>query len=117
MKQIIIIFSLLASFSVFAEYQLPEPEVILGLVYDSTGVTFQVESDGCTDKSYFVILQLKTSPVQIVLGRVRLDDEPDDCIAYTPYGTFVKFTYEELGQKAGDKFDIGNRFKKRLPVF
>ena len=116
MKKVIIILSLLAPFSAFAERRPSPPpiqEVILGLVYNAEGVIFQVESSGCTKKSAFVILHLETYPEQIILSRT----DQDHCNVHRPYGTFIKFTYQELGKKIGDKFDIGNRVKNRITVF
>ncbi len=122
MKKYILIVSLLASCLVFVESQSsessessesPGSEVILGFIYDSTGVTFQVESNGCTEKSDFVVLQLETYPVQVMIERTR----PDNCEVSVPYGEYIKFTYEELGQSAGTKFDIGNQINDRITIF
>lgn len=79
-------------------------ESLLGMNVNSKGISFQVSSGGCTSKASFQVIMLETSPKQLKLIRVK----PDYCEAYVPFGTVVKFSYQELGLKRGDSFKIFN---------
>src|SRR5688572_4373817 len=46
---------------------------IYGVQVDSDGVTFQVPSSGCTDKSSFQFKLLETWPVQVELVNIKRD--------------------------------------------
>ena len=69
------------------------------------GVHIQVYSGGCTYKKQF---EFKTE----MKGDVRVfsfsRQAPDPCRAYLPYGEIITFSFEELGLKGGDRFDIAN---------
>lgn len=113
MKNVGVILCLL-SISVMAEPDLNE-EQLLGARVDERGITFQVRSNGCTDKQHFdfmVIEQLEPiSPMlpalehhhYITVKRVTADD----CKALVPYGTEVFVSFEELHISFG-KFHINN---------
>ena len=88
------------------------PEVILGYSYNSDGVSFQVESGGCTQKSDFSFQILEKYPIEIILIR----DRADFCEAYYPYGTVIEFTYKEMGVTEGMEFVIGNDVKKQIEI-
>ena len=86
----------------FADMDAAEP--ILGYTTDFEGITFQVSSGGCTSAQSFRPVLRETSPAQLVLNRVK----PDFCEAYFPYGTTVKFTWQQLGLRQGSKVVVGN---------
>ena len=88
-------------------------EEILGVTYDSTGVTFQVATGGCTSKSDFNFRILEIYPPQYILIRTK----PDVCDAFFPYGKMIKFTYDELGLKKGNRFHITNKLIDRRIVY
>lgn len=79
-------------------------ERILGVHYNSEGVTYQVASNGCTSKDSFQVTLRETSPVQVVLER----QYEDMCRAFFIYGTEITFSYTELGLTAGEQFVIAN---------
>ncbi len=98
MKTFIIASLILSSSGTFAY------EEILGVMSDKDGVTFQVTSSGCTSKEHFRTTFLDTIPMGLILTR----EVPDPCDAHVPYGTTVKFSYEELDLEAGAEFVIKN---------
>lgn len=79
-------------------------EKILGVTYDEEGITYQVNSGGCTSKDDFQVLLMETYPIRLALVR----NNPDLCEGFFPYGTKVTFSYQELGLKDGDKATIEN---------
>jgi len=85
----------------FAEQE----EMLLGIKVDHGGIEFQVKSNGCTDKEGFRIEQKKGLPVTLKLIRTI----EDLCEMYVPYGTFLRYTYKELGLKQHDRYDVLNR--------
>lgn len=90
-------------------------EQLLGVSVDEKGITFQVESNGCTNKDDFKF------EVQEILERMspmlpayehhfyitvkRLHE--DNCEVYIPYGTRIFMSFEELGIQFG-KFHVNN---------
>src|SRR5258708_3897974 len=80
------------------------PEPILGLTTNLEGITFQVFSGGCSRKVDFQLVQKGASPVQVTLQRNHVDA----CEAFVPYGTTVKFTWQELGLPNGTMLTIVN---------
>ena len=87
---IFVIFSL-SSIS-FAE----EIESIIGVTFDFEGIEYQVRSNGCTRKLDFTVELQATHPERVGLRLVRI--KPDVCkmTAFHPYGTTIKFTWQEL---------------------
>ena len=83
-----------------------QSESLMGAYYDSEGITYQVYSGGCTRKAHFDVLIQETFPVGLRLVR----KQPDLCEAYIPYGVHIKFTWDELGMRNGDKFHFANQF-------
>jgi len=93
----------------------PNHEQLLGARVDERGITFQVRSNGCTDKQHFefdVVEQLEpVSPMLPALEHhhyitvIRL--APDFCEKLVPYGTEIFVSFEELGISFG-KFHINN---------
>jgi hypothetical protein len=79
-------------------------EMLMGVTYDSQGVTYQVFSGGCTSKRSFSVTLLETDPVGLVLTRTS----EDFCEAYLPYGVTLTYSYAELGLASGDSFVIKN---------
>ena len=79
-------------------------EEILGVHTDSEGVTFHVKSNGCTTREDFGAVMLDTLPAGVLLVR----NNEDRCDGYVPYGTSIKFKYEELGFLPGAEFNIVN---------
>lgn len=108
MKTTLILLTLFFSFWAFAH----TTEEILGVSYDGAGMTFHVQSGGCTNKSDFNFIVSLTSPPQLTLVRNR----QDLCEAMLPYGQIIKFTYSEMGLKSGDEFVITNKLKSPMRV-
>jgi hypothetical protein len=80
-------------------------EVLLGYTYGIHGITLQVASGGCTQKSDFIVEQRqRTSYQALTFYRWR----EDLCLALLPYGTMLNFSYEELGLAPGSRFQILN---------
>ncbi|MBC7467029.1 MAG: hypothetical protein H7256_13655 [Bdellovibrio sp.] len=80
-------------------------EPLLGFMHDQNGIVFQVFSGGCTSKQSFTIenkVRNKTNLVSLVRTR------PDYCKAFFFFGTYVEFSYEELGVNRGQSFEIQN---------
>jgi hypothetical protein len=85
-----------------------EPERIMGVKHDRTGLTFQVMSNGCTEKEDFELLQQETYPAKVFLIRKT----PDYCRAFVRYGVEIHFTWEELGNQP---FYLGNELGMFVP--
>jgi hypothetical protein len=80
-------------------------EALMGHFTTQGGVHIQVASGGCTWKKQFEVNQINND------GRIRLvfnRKVVDPCRAYIPYGEILTFSFEELGLKAGDVFEIAN---------
>ncbi|MGZ5279942.1 MAG: hypothetical protein ACXWC9_08370 [Pseudobdellovibrionaceae bacterium] len=85
-----------------ADHQL---EPLLGHFSTQGGIHIQVYSGGCTWKKQFEVTRENLS------GRIRLSfirKTSDPCRAYIPYGEMLTFSFEELGLKANDVFEIAN---------
>ena len=95
---------LLGSIPVTINTPAPNIEPLLGLVIRRSGITFQVPSSGCTEKSDFTVEVLESFPLQLRL--IRLEEDP--CDAFEPLGTRIRFSYKELGMQRGDKFRVVN---------
>ena len=85
-------------------------EQVLGFMIDDIGISFQVETSGCTSKADFRVKLTWAEPRHLDLIRVR----PDPCDAVIPYGTRIFFSWEEMGLKLGDWWEIGNRLHSPL---
>lgn len=81
-----------------------EVEALLGLRIDERGLTFQVESSGCTKKGDFEVQVFDVKPRQFLLLRTR----PDLCEAVVPYGKRIRFSFAELGIEIGDRIRVLN---------
>ena len=79
-------------------------ELVFGYAVGIEGVTFQVQSGGCTNKESFRIELQEKEPMGVALYRVQ----PDYCEAYLPYGVFVRFSYDEIGLRGNGRFQIVN---------
>jgi len=101
MKKNLVLIGILFSFSLFAQERTEE---LLGFGVDAVGVIFQVPSSGCTDKDSFKVESLETDPVQLRLVRIK----EDICELQSPWGTKVKYSYDELSLEKGQKFSIYN---------
>jgi len=88
-------------------------EVLKGVMTDDSGLTIQVESNGCTDKNSFDVLIFESHPAQVEFIRKR----HDVCRAYMPYGVKIKFTYEELGLNSPQSFFLVNSVDSGLLPF
>ena len=88
-------------------------ETLKGFLVNGEGLTFQVESGGCTSKDDFELRQLETFPVQLELVRVN----PDFCEAYLPYGTSLTYSWDELGMQDGSEFILRNELQSSYRVF
>jgi hypothetical protein len=82
----------------------PDLESLLGVLFQRSGITFQVQSNGCTQKSDFRIEVIDSYPLQLHLIRIH----PDPCDAYLPLGTRIYFKYGELGIVPGDALRVVN---------
>ena len=103
-KSVMFPFFLLLGFGLspaFAEHE----EMLLGIRVDNAGIEFQVASGGCTDKENFRIEQKESLPVELKLIRTL----EDLCEMNVPYGTFLRYTYKELGLNQHDRFHVANR--------
>lgn len=99
-----IIISLISVFSLTSSFA-AERATLLGITFDSNGITFQVPSGGCTDKNTLNVALLETSPVQVELQVIQRDN----CEAYLPYGARIFYSYEELGLSRGTEFKVVNK--------
>lgn len=80
-------------------------EKILGFNYDSDGVELQVMSGGCTDKSSFRVQRFIDNDT-LTFGFQR--QIFDGCLALMPYGTKIRYSYEELGVLPLQTFKVMN---------
>ena len=70
------------------------PETLIGYIRDYKLMTFQVFSGGCTKKEDFKLeVNNQRETTYVTLYRLY----PDYCKAFIPFGTYVSFTYTELG--------------------
>jgi hypothetical protein len=83
-----------------------EVDSILGFSVDSEGITYQVISGGCTKKADFNVNLTVNQNQRIELKLLR--NKQDFCEAYLPYGTNIKFSWTELGLKAGSMVKVAN---------
>lgn len=104
MKTLVVVLFLVIMFNGFVAWA-EEQEALLGLTVDEGGISFQVFSGGCTHKEDFQV-QFLGNTRNNALNLVRM--RPDFCKALVPYGTTIKFTYEELGLKKGAEFKVVN---------
>jgi hypothetical protein len=115
MKELgILVASLSFSFAMTATV-LDSLEQLLGVNVDERGITFQVSSNGCTDKdNFYFYVEEVLEPIgpmlpayehhhYITVQRIR----PDSCEIYIPYGTKIFLSFEELGISFGE-FHVRN---------
>ncbi len=103
MKQTLL--TLAISFLAFSAKADRNLEPLMGHFTTQGGVQIQVYSGGCTWKKHFEVTQ------EMNEGKIRLSfyrKAVDPCRAYIPYGEILTFSFEELGLKAGDVFEIAN---------
>lgn len=81
-----------------------EGERIKGFKSDMSGITFHVSSGGCTKKEDFTLVQKGSAPIELTLKRNRFDG----CEAFFPFGTEIKFTWQEIGSADGFEYVITN---------
>lgn len=79
-------------------------ESLLGVLFNKSGIVFQVRSNGCTQKSDFKVDVMETYPLQLRLIRIQ----PDPCDAYVPLGERIYFKYQELSIVPGDELRVLN---------
>src|SRR5579871_2597827 len=104
----------LLSASLIAD-NIPDLEQLMGVSVNPHGLTFQVPSNGCTEKAHFEFkVEEKLEPLGPMLpalehhyyiGVRRLLS--DNCETQLPYGTQVFMSFDELGIHFG-KFHINN---------
>lgn len=90
-------------------------EQLLGVSVDESGITFQVTSNGCTEREDFNFFveeifkemgpMLPAFELHYYINVIRL--RQDQCEAVVPYGTKIFLTFEELGIQFG-KFHVNN---------
>lgn len=86
-----------------------EIEKIMGVTIDGNGITYQVETHGCTHKNDF---QIEKTPSNIndrpsfslTLKRVI----SDRCRMYVPYGTFIFYSWDDLNIEPRTYVKIAN---------
>ena len=83
-------------------------EELFGYTTSEKGITFQVQTNGCTTKSNFKILTQEGDPVEVYL--IRLIQDP--CLADPPYGLSITFDWKELPLRRGEYFSIKNKLSK-----
>jgi hypothetical protein len=88
----------------FAQARSEKIERLLGFQYGPKGMTFQVRSGGCTDKSDFNLVLSNTHPQSVHLYRTN----PRMCRASMPFGTKIHYTFKEIGLSQGEWFEIEN---------
>ena len=94
-------------------YPKQDLEPLLGVLFNQTGITFQVSSNGCTQKSDFRVDVMESFPLQLRLTRIH----PDPCDAYVPLGTKIYFKYRELSIFPGDELRVQNPLGKVVVPF
>jgi len=88
----------------------PTAEVLKGFLSDHQTVTFQVKSNGCTNKDNFELSILESHPAIVELVRTK----DDWCRTHLPYGTTVEYTYQEIGLNYPNSFYIINKIETGL---
>jgi hypothetical protein len=88
-------------------------ETILGYTFGKTGITFQVETNGCTDKSSFEVeVEEPRADAPLVVKLLRI--EGDECDEHHPYGKEITWSWEETGLYPGEEFVLTN--PKKTPL-
>ncbi|MFZ3229112.1 MAG: hypothetical protein WA160_02820 [Pseudobdellovibrio sp.] len=80
-------------------------EPLFGFMQNKDGLVFQVYSGGCTDKNNFEIRSENKNGI-LAVGLYRI--AADFCKAYFPYGVLLQYSYQELGIRRGERFDLTN---------
>jgi hypothetical protein len=91
----------------------PQLEALGGMLFTEYGIVFQVNSNGCTQKSDFEVVIMESYPMQLSLERVN----PDPCDAYIPLGERIFFSYRELGVAPGSELMVVNPLGKLVVPF
>ena len=73
-------------------------------------IAFTVESNGCTDESFFHVDVVKTDTDAFNVGLTRT--RQDYCKAHVPDGKTVNWTYRELGIPAGAQVSVLNGIRR-----
>lgn len=102
MKKLMLLAIFLFSLNAMSE---ESEETLLGYVFDQSGVTIQVLTGGCTRKSDFFIEKEQSEYISFIKFYRQ---KRDTCLALFRYGTFINFSYEELGIKPTTRFKILN---------
>jgi hypothetical protein len=76
----------------------------LRVLFNGSGITFQVMSSGCTQKNDFELEVMESDPLQLRLIRIS----PDPCDAYVPLGVRINYKYQELGITPGSELRVVN---------
>ena len=84
---------------------------VFGATVHQSHVTFQVTSNGCTDRSYFEVDVDRHSGdrYSLELDRIR----PDNCRALIADGVEVSWSFDELGLPQGASVEIDNPVIRR----
>lgn len=89
-------------------------EQLLGVTVNEEGITFQVSSNGCTEKPNFQFGVQILEPLSPMLPALEHHHYitvarmvGDSCENFVPYGTSIFMSFEELGISFG-KFHIKN---------
>ncbi|HXW53053.1 MAG TPA: hypothetical protein VEL47_02985 [Myxococcota bacterium] len=104
----------LLSLPVLAELK-PDLEQLIGVSADARGLTFQVPSNGCTEKDHFEFqVEERLEPLGPMLPALEHHyyisasrKTSDNCENFQPYGTQFLMSFDELGIHFG-KFHVNN---------
>jgi hypothetical protein len=79
---------------------------ILGYVTGPNGLTFQVPTGGCLQKSHFNVRVIREGDAPVVLQ--LMVNKVDECRRSYPYGTTIRFSYSEIGIEVNESFTVNN---------
>ena len=91
-------------------------ETLVGVFFNETGISFQVQSNGCeSSKENFDLVIMEPYPVQLDLIRKTPDFDQLCPEVIRVYGDIITYTYDELGFNSA--FRINNRIEAGIPAF
>lgn len=103
MKTMAFLLVLLMANASFAQPSQAEP--LLGVMSSPQGISIQVHSGGCTRQDSFAPqLNRDNEITKVTFYRVV----PDTCMAQLYYGTVLTYSFEELGLRPYEKFEVTN---------
>ncbi len=80
---------------------------VYGFMTDERGITFQVQSNGCTIKKDFVLDVMEMPPIEV--SEIRLiRRRTDPCKGWKERGARIFYSWKEVGLLPGVQFQITN---------